>query len=147
MEETKRELGAYLQDKKLLKEKEDDLEEIITRATKITTELSDMPKGTPKLQDKMAELASQIVDMKNEKYGQIIKMYKTKKQIEDKIDLLEQPYRNILYFKYIKGLNLTQVANKIDYDYEYTKKLHGTALIKYKNITPKVTEKHHQIMI
>lgn len=134
MEETKRELGAYLQDKKLLKEKEDDLEELITRATKITTELSDMPKGTPKLQDKMAELASQIVDMKNEKYGQIIKMYKTKKQIEDKIDLLEQPYRNILYFKYIKGKNLTEVANVIGYNYKWTCEMHGYALKKYKEL-------------
>ena len=44
MEETKKELGAYLQDKKLLKEKEEELEELITRSTKITTELSDMPK-------------------------------------------------------------------------------------------------------
>ena len=134
MEETKRELGAYLQDKKLLKEKEDDLEELITRATKITTELSDMPKGTPKLEDKMAELASQIVDMKNEKYGQIIKMYKTKKQIEDKIDLLEQPYRNILYFKYIKGKNLTEVANVIGYNYKWTCEMHGYALKKYKEL-------------
>lgn len=134
MEETKRELGAYLQDKKLLKEKEDDLEELITRATKITTELSDIPKGTPQLQDKMAELASQIVDMKNEKYGQIIKMYKTKKQIEDKIDLLEQPYRNILYFKYIKGKNLTEVANVIGYNYKWTCEMHGYALKKYKEL-------------
>ena len=134
MEETKRELGAYLQDKKLLKEKEDDLEELITRATKITTELSDMPKGTPKLEDKMAELASQIVDMQNEKYGQIIKMYKTKKQIEDKIDLLEQPYRNILYFKYIKGKNLTEVANVIGYNYKWTCEMHGYALKKYKEL-------------
>lgn len=134
MEETKRELGAYLQDKKLLKEKEDDLEELITRATKITTELSDMPKGTPKLEDRMAELASQIVDMKNEKYGQIIKMYKTKKQIEDKIDLLEQPYRNILYFKYIKGKNLTEVANVIGYNYKWTCEMHGYALKKYKEL-------------
>ena len=143
MEETKRELGAYLQDKRLLKEKEDDLEELITKAEKITTELNDMPKGIPEIQDKMGELATQIVDMKNEKYRQLIKMYKTKKQIEDRIDLLEQPYRNILYFKYIKGFNLTKVANEIDYDYEYTKKMHGTALIKYKNVTPKVTEKHN----
>lgn len=134
LEETKRELGSYLQDKKLLKEKEDDLEELITRATKITTELSDMPKGTPQLQDRMAELASQIVDMKNEKYGQIIKMYKTKKQIEDKIDLLEQPYRNILYFKYIKGKNLTEVANVIGYNYKWTCEMHGHALKKYKEL-------------
>lgn len=137
MEETKKELGAYLQDKKLLKEKENDLEELITRAEKITTELSDMPKGTPEIQDRMGELATQIVDMKNEKYGQLIKMYKTKKKIEDKIDLLEQPYRNILYFKYIKGLSLTEVAYKISYDYDYTKRMHGTALIKYKKESEK----------
>lgn len=132
MEETKQELGAYLQDKRLLKEKEEDLEELITRATKITTEISDMPKGTPQVQDKIAELAAEIVELKNEKYEQIIKMYKTKKEIEDKIDLLEQPYRNILYFKYVKGKNLTEVANMINKEYKWTCKLYGEALKKYK---------------
>lgn len=88
----------------------------------------------------MAELAAQIVDLKNEKYDQIMSMYKTKKKIEDKIDMLEQPYRNILYYKYIKGLSLTEVAYKIKYDYDYTRKMHGIALIKYKNTTQKVLE-------
>ena len=77
MDEIKKELGSYLQDKRLLKEKEDDLEELITKATKVTKELNDMPQGTPEIQDRMAELASQIVDMKKEKYEQIINMYKT----------------------------------------------------------------------
>lgn len=44
MEETKKELNSYLYDKRLLKDKEEELEELITTATKITTELSDMPK-------------------------------------------------------------------------------------------------------
>lgn len=134
MDEIKKELGSYLQDKRLLKEKEDDLEELITKATKVTKELNDMPQGTPEIQDRMAELASQIVDMKKEKYEQIINMYKTKKKIEDKIDILEQPYKNILYFKYIKGLNLTEVANKIGYNYKWTCELHGHALAKYKQL-------------
>lgn len=134
MEETKKQLSAYLQDKRLLKEKENELEELKAKATKITTELNDMPKGTPEIQDRMAEYASKIVDLKNEKYSQIIKMYKTKKEIEDKIDLLEQPYRNILYFKYIKGKNLTEVANIINNEYKYTCELHGTALQLYKKL-------------
>ena len=137
MEYIKKELNAYLQDKKLLKEKENDLEELITRAEKITTELSDMPKGTPEIQDRMGELATQIVDMKNEKYGQLIKMYKTKKKIEDKIDLLEQPYRNILYFKYIKGYGLKKVSKEIGYNYKYICELHGNALNKYKDLDKK----------
>jgi len=134
MEEIKEELNSYLQNQKLLKEKEKDLEELITRATKITTELSDMPKGSPSIQDRMAEYAAMIVQMKDEKYDQLIKMYKTKKKIEDKIDILEQPYRNILYYKYIKGLNLTQVANEIKYNYKWTRELHGNALRKYKEL-------------
>lgn len=146
MEETKKELGSYLQDKKLLKEKEMELAELITMATKITTELNDMPKGSPSIQDRMAEYATEIVQMKDEKYSQIISMYKTKKKIEDKIDKLEQPYRNILYYKYIKGLSLTDVAHEIRYNYDYTKSLHGTALVKYLNLSnfpPNLTESHH----
>lgn len=135
MEETKKELSAYLYNKELLKEKEQDLEELITKAEKITTELSDMPKGTPIIQDKIGEYATKIVELKNSKYKQLIDMYKTKEEIENKIDMLEQPYRNILYYKYIKGLSLTQVAYKIGYDYDYTRKIHGIALIKYKENT------------
>lgn len=135
MEETKKELSAYLYNKELLKEKEQDLEELITKAEKITTELSDMPKGTPVIQDKIGEYVAKIVDLKNEKYKQLIDMEKKKIEIENKIDMLEQPYRNILYYKYIKGLSLTQVAYKIGYDYDYTRKIHGIALIKYKENT------------
>ena len=43
--------------------------------------------------------------------------------------------RNVLYFKYIKGLSLTEVAYKIGYDYDYIRKVHGIALIKYKEHT------------
>lgn len=134
MEEIKQELNAYLYNKELLKEKEQDLEELITKAEKVTTELSDMPKGTPIIQDKIGEYATKIVELKNSKYRQLIDMYKSKEEIENKIDMLEQPYRNILYYKYIKGMNLTEVANKIGNEYKYTCILHGEALNNYKKI-------------
>lgn len=134
MDEIKKELSAYLYNKELLKEKEQDLEELITKAEKITTELNDMPKGTPIIQDKIGEYATKIVELKNEKYKQLINMYKVKEEIENKVDMLEQPYRNILYYKYIKGMNLTEVANKIGNEYKYTCILHGEALKNYKKI-------------
>ena len=136
-DDVKEELGQYLQDKKLLQEKEQDLEELITRATKVTTEMSDMPKGSPKVEDRMAELTAQIVDLKNQKYDQIIKMYKTKKEIEDKIDLLKQPYKNILYYKYIKGEKLEKISLEIGYNYKWTCELHGEALLQYKQLDKK----------
>ena len=136
-DDVKEELGQYLQDKKLLQEKEQDLEELITRATKVTTEMSDMPKGSPKVEDRMAELTAQIVDLKNQKYDQIIKMYKTKNEIEDKIDLLKQPYKNILYYKYIKGEKLEKISLEIGYNYKWTCELHGEALLLYKQLDKK----------
>ena len=146
MDEIKKELNSYQYDIKLLKEKEEELEELITKAEKITTELSDMPKGTPQIQDKIAEYTAKIIELKNQKIDQIIEMYKQKEMIEKKIDLLEQPYKDILYYKYIKGYTLTQIANEINYDSDYIKSLHGTALLKYK-IIPNLTESHHKNMI
>lgn len=54
--------------------------------------------------------------------------------IENKIDKLGQPYKNILYFRYIKGYNLTEVSAEINEEYDYTRKLHGKALIKYTKV-------------
>ena len=54
--------------------------------------------------------------------------------IEYKIDKLPQPYKNILYFRYIKGYNLTEVSNEIDVEYDYARKLHGIALVRYAKI-------------
>ena len=54
--------------------------------------------------------------------------------IENKIDKIGQPYKNILYFRYIKGYNLTEVSAEINEEYDYTRKLHGIALIKYAKV-------------
>ena len=58
-------------------------------------------------------------------------------EIENRIDQMKQPYKNILYFRYIKGYNLTEVAGEIEEEYDYTRKLHGIALIKYRDIKDK----------
>lgn len=55
-------------------------------------------------------------------------------KIENKIDKLNQPYKNILYFRYIKGCSLTEVSNIIEKEYDYTRKLHKRAIIKYAQI-------------
>ena len=75
----------------------------------------------------------------------LIKDLKEKQvQIEEKIDKIEQPFRNILYFRYIKGYNLTEVSNEIEEEYDYTRKLHGIALIKYAEIGAKNEQYYKQ---
>lgn len=131
---SKQELKDYIYNKKWIEERIEDIKERRSLLDKITTTLSDMPKGTSKIMDIQAENLAKIMDMTKEleKYIKDLKEKQTK--IEDKIDKIDQPFRNILYFRYIKGYNLTEVSNEIEAEYDYTRKLHGIALIKYTNL-------------
>lgn len=134
VEEAKRELKDYIYDKKWVKERIEDIKERRSMLDKITSTLSDMPKGTPKAQDRQAEALVQILDLTQEMEDYLKKMKQKQIIIENKIDKLEQPYKNILYFRYIKGYNLTEVSNEVDEEYDYTRKLHGIALVRYARI-------------
>lgn len=131
IEEAKRELKDYIYNKKWIEGRLEDIEERKTMLYKVTPTLSDMPKGTSVMQDKQADSLAKILDLTNELeiYLQNLRQYQVK--IESKIDKLAQPYKNILYFRYIRGYNLTEVSNEIDAEYDYTRKLHGVALMKY----------------
>ena len=134
LNKSKQELKDYIYNKKWIEERLEDILERRSLLDKITNTLSDMPKGSKKVYDTNVDSLVQILDdtAEVEKY---IKDLKQKQiAIENKIDKIEQPYRNILYFRYIKGYNLTEVSNEIDEEYDYTRKLHGIALIKYAEI-------------
>lgn len=79
----------------------------------------------------MAENLAEILDLTKDLEEYLRELKRKQIEIETKIDKLEQPYKNILYFRYIKGYNLTEVSNEIDEEYDYTRKLHGIALIRY----------------
>lgn len=134
LNKSKQELKDYIYNKKWIEERLEDIKERRTLLDKITTTLSDMPKGTPKAHDANIESLVKIIDdtAEIEKYIKDLKEKQIK--IENKIDKIEQPYRNILYFRYIKGYNLTEVSGEIEEEYDYTRKLHGTALMKYAKI-------------
>ena len=109
MEDIKKELSSYKHDKRLLEEKEKEIDEYRNKATSCTSVLSDMPKGNA-VHDKVAQYASIIADLEKEKYELCITLETNKRKIEQIINNLEQPYRNILYFRYIKDYNLTHIA-------------------------------------
>ena len=130
----KQELKDYRYNKKWIEERLEDIKERRSLLDKITNTLSDMPKGSAKTIDTNIENLVQIMDdtIEIEKYIKDLKEKQIK--IENKIDKIEQPYKNILYFRYLKGYNLTEVSEEIEEEYDYTRKLHGIALIKYARI-------------
>ena len=90
--------------------------------------------GTPKVQDKNAEILADITDETN-RYEKILLDLKEKQvHIENKIDKLEQPYKNILYYLYIRGKSLVTVASEMKFNYEHMCRQHGKALKFYADV-------------
>ena len=134
LEYAKQELKDYIYNKELMKEKENDMQEKRELLDKITNILSDMPKGNTYIYDKQAERLAEVLDLTEELEKDLKDLEEKQLYIETKIKRLGQPYRNILYFRHIRGYNLTEVSDKIEKEYDYTRKLYGRALKKYVNL-------------
>lgn len=109
--------------------------EIINRLTSI---LSDMPKGSRQVYDTEAEKLSKLEDSFRELMNIIVEEDKKQKRIVEEVNDIEYPFKNILFKAYIQGKSLVTVASEMKYDYKYMCKMHGIALEKFDNTTKKV---------
>lgn len=65
-----------------------------------------------------------------------LKSYAQKrKYIEDRIDKMPQPYKNILFLKYLKNNSFDEIASKMNYSSKRIYQLHKEALDKYSKIS------------
>ena len=53
------------------------------------------------------------------------------KKIVEQVELVEFPYKNILYKVYIQGKTLVKVADEMGYDYKHICYKHGISLNKF----------------
>lgn len=142
---TREDLKEYKYNQEWIKERFEYIEELKTNITNITTVLSDMPKGSRKVEDSIAEKIATLLDSLNEVLGKIVEADKKQKQILDQLNKVEQPYRLILEKVYIQGKTLVTVASEMHYNYEYMRKMNSISLNKFDKIykkEQKVTEKH-----
>lgn len=137
IEDVKKELNSYIDDSEMIEKLEEKILYYETKITSCTKEISNMPKGSPKVRDKMAEYIAILEDLKAEKVAQLIEYEKKKHYIENIILQLDQPYKLLLYTAYVEDKSLTETAVVIKYDYKYTCKLHGIALAEYLKIREK----------
>ena len=131
---SKKELKGYKYNQTLIQSKIEDLKRKKEKINKLTSSYEGSIKGSKEIQDKFADDLAEVLDITKEIDNDIKKLKEEKEKIEKKIDSIEQPYKNILYFRYIKGDSLTEVSNNIEKNYDYTRKLHRKALIKYGEI-------------
>jgi len=148
IEEIKKELKEYYGNQQIINTYEKNngkIEDLYDNATRVTSILSDMPKGNSDVMDsKVAGNIAEIVDLKakNKKIEDtnnltLIGMKHQNLVIYSTILQLENPYKNILYYRYIENVNFTKIANIIEKEYKWCCKLHSKALYKYLNLRNK----------
>lgn len=126
----KEELLQYKYAREKVEETLEEYQKYKTRAEKMTSIISDMPRGTSN-SDKVADNAIKMADLSVEYEKRWLEAENKKLEIEKNIDLVEEPYRTILYMKYVQEKKLEEIAYKLNANYTYICEQHGIALKKY----------------
>jgi chromosome segregation ATPase len=128
---TREDLKVYKYNQEFIKDKLEYIEEQKVTLYKITSTINDMPVGSRKAEDSMAEKLAKLMDSFNELLDKINKMQDRQIEIEEQLLKVDQPYRNILDKIYIQGKTLVKVADEMEYDYKHLCYKHGIALNKF----------------
>lgn len=106
-EEAKKELSEYRDNIRYIEEKQNDALELRARLESTTKRLSDLPVG--KGQKEKYQLEEYIDRMKQIEKDCNIKLQELllkKFIVEEKIERLEQPYKSVLYLRFIRGIKI-----------------------------------------
>lgn len=82
--------------------------------------------------DKLPAAMARIAEMENEIDKLIDEFYTTKHKIIGQIEGLENDvHREILHLRYIDGLSLEAIAEKLHYSFDWIRHKHGMALLDF----------------
>lgn len=135
-EEAKKELREYRDNIKYIDERQLDAEELKSRILNISAKLSDMPsaKGSNPERAPLEETLDKLKEIEKDCNNKLQELLVKKFVVENKIEQLEQPYKSILYLKYIRGMKLPVIANELNYSHSHIKNMSQDALKKYANL-------------
>lgn len=131
---TRDDLKNYKYTQEWIKDRTEHIEEYKTSITNITAILSDMPKGSRKVEDSIAEKIAILLDDVNDLLKVIVDLEKKQKAILEQLNDVEEPYRLILEKVYIQGKSLVQVASEMNYSYRDICRKNGIALNKFEKV-------------
>lgn len=133
--QAKQELNEYRENIKYIEEKINDTEEIKTRVEKVTSTLSlTKTNSSSESPDRFADAINRLEELKVDCTEKMKELLIKKFNIDDKIDSLEQPYRNVLFYRYTRGKSWQDVAKELGYTLDYIYDLHGEALYLYSKL-------------
>ena len=99
-----------------------------SRAEKITSSVSDMPKGGNQ-GDRLQLAVDRICELEERLNGKIDAAVKRRKEMEAAIITVEdRTLQLLLRYRYIDGMIWEQIALRLNYSYMHVCRLHGQAL-------------------
>lgn len=120
-------LRAYRKHGKRIKRIESEIEEIRNMKMYPSSNNDGMPHGSN--QSDLSSYAAAIQEREDELYQEGVKQVQTYKDIEYRINKLEnQDERDVMFYKYIKGFTWWQIAQLMEYSESWIYELHGRAL-------------------
>lgn len=131
----KQELNEYRENIKYIEEKLDDTEEVKAKIEKVTSALSlTKTNNSHESNDKFADAINKLEELKLDCSEKMKELLLKKFTIDDKIERVEQPYRNVLFYRYTRGKSWEDVAKELGYSRDYVCEMHGEALYLYSKI-------------
>lgn len=120
-------LRAYRKHGKRIKRIESEIEEIRNMKMYPSSNNDGMPHGSN--QSDLSSYAAALQKREDELYQEGVKQVQTYKDIEYRINKLEnQDERDVMFYKYIKGFTWWQIAQLMEYSESWIYELHGRAL-------------------
>ena len=120
-------LRAYRKHGKRIKRIESEIEEIRNMKMYPSSNNDGMPHGSN--QSDLSSYAAALQEREDELYQEGVKQVQTYKDIEYRINKLEnQDERDVMFYKYIKGFTWWQIAQLMEYGESWIYELHGRAL-------------------
>lgn len=126
-EKKKNYLRGYRRHGKKIKRIDAEIEEI--RGMKMYPSIKNdgMPHGSG--QSDLSEYAAELQEKEDELYREGVEQVKTYNDISHRIKQLEnEDERDVLFYRYIKGMEWWEIARTMDYSERWIYELHGRAL-------------------
>ena len=99
-----------------------------TRAEKMTAIISEVSAHTNKVSNKVGDNATIMADLENEYKQRWEEAELERLALTSKIRGIDEPYRTILFMRYVQGKTFECIADAIGYSYKQILRLHGQAL-------------------
>ena len=132
----KRELKNYRRLIKEINNLEEEIELLKSRATKITSTLSDMPRSNYN-EHRMEAVMADLADDEKRYVDLLEKERLVKRIIESKINKVEKidyNYSLLLNKRYVQGKSVIDISSEMQYSERHTKRLINLAIVEYAKI-------------